>query len=175
MRGPLASVPSLPLRGSACPVLVALSALEVLVTPAFGAPVVVVPSSYARPCLLVSVGNFDFGVDRASLSALVVALMTARVTVPTSSSWRAARASSTSSPTVVSSDPRVLQQVSDCQPPQHLPHHGGMVKKVITVAAAPRLTVNGIVDFIHSCLVITFAKPSNLNSLAVSMSLESVV
>ena len=46
-----------------------------------------------------------------------------------------------------------------------------MVKWVITVVAAPRLTVDGIVY--PSCLVISYAKSSNLSYSAVSMSLES--
>ena len=54
MRGPLAIVPSMPLRDSACPVLVALSALDVLVMPASEGLVVVVTSPYAPPCLLRS-------------------------------------------------------------------------------------------------------------------------
>ena len=45
----------------------------------------------------------------------------------------------------------------------------GMVKLVITVAAAPRLTV--VYSF---CLVITFAKSSNHSFTAVSMSLGSI-
>ena len=46
------------------------------------------------------------------------------------------------------------------------------MKLVITAAAALRLVVGGIVY--SSCLVITFARSSNLGYSAVSMSLESV-
>ena len=102
-------MPSLPLRGSAYPVLGALPALEVLVLPGSGAPVVFVPSPYAPPVLTsVLVGNVDLVVDRASLIALVVALITAGVAVPTSSSCIAARPWSTPPAAVTSSDLRVV-------------------------------------------------------------------
>ena len=87
MRGPFNKLAVSALRGSACSMLVALSALEVLVMPVSGATVAVVPSPYAPPVpASVSVGNINLGVDCASLSALVVARVTARVTVPTYSS-----------------------------------------------------------------------------------------
>ena len=72
--------------------------------PASETPVVVVVFPYAPSVpASVSVGNAAFGLDPASLSALVVDLTTARVAVPKSSIRRAARASTTSSPTGISS------------------------------------------------------------------------